>query len=106
MNFDTQVLVMTSIRKPKRITIRGNDEKEYHYLVKGGEDLRQDQRIEQLFHLMNQVFEKNPACRHRKLYVRTYQVIPMTTRLVYTVLDQGSQMPTLFRPTRCLLIVE
>jgi DNA-dependent protein kinase catalytic subunit len=73
---------MTSIRKPKRITIRGNDEKEYHYLVKGGEDLRQDQRIEQLFHLMNQVFEKNPACRHRKLYVRTYQVIPMTTRLV------------------------
>jgi hypothetical protein len=33
-------------------------------------------------------------------------VIPMTTRLVYTVLDQGSQMPTLFRPTRRILIVE
>ena len=73
---------MSSIRKPKRITIRGNDEKEYHYLVKGGEDLRQDQRIEQLFTLMNLVFEKNPVCRHRKLNLRTYQVIPMTTRSV------------------------
>ena len=43
-----QVLVLSSIRKPKRITIRGDDEKEYMFLVKGGEDLRLDQRIEQV----------------------------------------------------------
>lgn len=43
-----QVLVMSSMRKPKRIMIRGDDEKEYLFLVKGGEDLRQDQRIEQV----------------------------------------------------------
>lgn len=75
-----QVLVMTSIRKPKRVIIRGNDEKEYPYLVKGGEDLRQDQRIEQLFFLMNQVFIKDPACSQRKLKLKTYQVVPMTSR--------------------------
>ena len=34
---------MSSIRKPKRITIRGDDEKEYKFLVKGGEDLRLNQ---------------------------------------------------------------
>ncbi|KAJ8319307.1 LOW QUALITY PROTEIN: hypothetical protein KUTeg_004398 [Tegillarca granosa] len=62
--FDQRVLVLTSIRKPKRIIIRGNDEKEYKFLVKGGEDLRQDHRIEQLFFLMNKVFDKDPACRH------------------------------------------
>lgn len=39
---------MSSIRKPKRLTIRGDDEKEYMFLVKGGEDLRMDQRIEQV----------------------------------------------------------
>ena len=38
---------MSSLRKPKRITIRGDDEREYMFLVKGGEDLRVDQRIEQ-----------------------------------------------------------
>jgi len=39
---------MASMRKPKCITIRGHDQNEYKYLVKGGEDLRQDQRIEQV----------------------------------------------------------
>lgn len=78
-----QVKVMTSIRKPKRITIRGNDEREYHYLVKGGEDLRQDQRIEQLFFLMNQALESDPACKQRNLKIKTYQVIPMTSRFVW-----------------------
>lgn len=78
--FDQSVKVMSSLRKPKRVTIRGNDEKEYHFLVKGGEDLRQDQRIEQLFFIMNQVFKKDPGCRQRKLQLKTYQVIPMTSR--------------------------
>ena len=41
---------MSSLRKPKRITIRGDDEREYMFLIKGGEDLRVDQRIEQVPH--------------------------------------------------------
>jgi len=71
---------MESIRKPKCLIIRGNDAKDYRFLVKGGEDLRQDQRIEQLFSLMNQVFAEDATCRQRKLNLRTYQVIPMTPR--------------------------
>lgn len=77
---------MSSLRRPKRITIRGNDEKDYHYLVKGGEDLRQDQRIEQLFVLMNKVLEKDPVCKARRLVLKTYQVIPMNTRFLLFVL--------------------
>ena len=76
---------MSSLRKPKTLIIHGNDEKNYKFLVKGGEDLRQDQRIEQLFTLMKQLFQEDPACRHRRLQLRTYQVIPMTPRLVRTI---------------------
>ncbi|BFZ03143.1 hypothetical protein BsWGS_06182 [Bradybaena similaris] len=79
--FDERVLVMSSLRKPKRIKIRGNDEKEYPYLVKSGEDLRLDQRIEVLFFLMNKVMSSDPACRRRKLHLKTYKVISMTPRV-------------------------
>ena len=75
-----QVSVMSSIRRPKKIIIRGNDEKDYPFLVKGGEDLRQDQRIEQLFDIMNQILAEDAHCKQRKLSLRTYQVIPMTPR--------------------------
>jgi DNA-dependent protein kinase catalytic subunit len=44
---------MSSIRCPKRLTIRGDDEKEHMFLVKGGEDLRLDQRIEQVIKEIN-----------------------------------------------------
>ena len=97
---------MTSIRKPKRVTIRGNDEREYNYLVKGGEDLRQDQRVEQLFYIMNQVLNKDPACRQRKLKLKTYQVIPLTTRLVDSKTSGFNACLTLHKPRRsihCLL---
>ena len=39
---------MNSMRKPKRLTIRGDDERDYMFLVKAGEDLRLDQRIEEV----------------------------------------------------------
>lgn len=37
--FDTKVRTFQSIRAPKGITIRGNNEKEYNWLVKGGEGM-------------------------------------------------------------------
>ncbi|XP_030325674.1 DNA-dependent protein kinase catalytic subunit isoform X4 [Strigops habroptila] len=79
--FDERISVMESLRKPKRITIRGSDEQEYPFLVKGGEDLRQDQRIEQLFDVMNIILSQDATCRQRNMQLKTYQVIPMTTRL-------------------------
>ncbi|KAH9508229.1 hypothetical protein Btru_050515 [Bulinus truncatus] len=79
--FDERVLVMASLRRPKRILIRGNDEQDYPYLVKSGEDLRLDQRIEMLFFMMNKVMNSDWACRQRKLQLKTYQVISMTPRV-------------------------
>ncbi|XP_072167838.1 DNA-dependent protein kinase catalytic subunit-like [Diadema setosum] len=79
--FEEQVRTLTSLRKPKCITIRGNDECEYLFLVKVGEDLRMDQRIEQLFGIMNGILGQDAACGQRGLSLITYQVIPMTPRL-------------------------
>uniref|UniRef100_A0A8B9LUH8 DNA-dependent protein kinase catalytic subunit n=1 Tax=Astyanax mexicanus TaxID=7994 RepID=A0A8B9LUH8_ASTMX len=79
--FDERVKVMTSIRRPKRLIVRGDDEKDHPFLVKGGEDLRQDQRIEQLFGVMNIILSQDAACSQRSLMLRTYQVIPMTSRI-------------------------
>uniref|UniRef100_A0A803VDR1 DNA-dependent protein kinase catalytic subunit n=1 Tax=Ficedula albicollis TaxID=59894 RepID=A0A803VDR1_FICAL len=77
--FDERISVMESLRKPKRITIRGSDEQEYPFLVKGGEDLRQDQRIEQLFGVMNIILSQDATCSQRNMQIKTYQVIPMTS---------------------------
>uniref|UniRef100_A0A3B5QWJ4 DNA-dependent protein kinase catalytic subunit n=1 Tax=Xiphophorus maculatus TaxID=8083 RepID=A0A3B5QWJ4_XIPMA len=79
--FDERVKVMSSIRRPKRLIIRGDDERDHPFLVKGGEDLRQDQRIEQLFAVMNIVLSHDTSCTRRGLQLRTYQVIPITTRI-------------------------
>lgn len=71
---------MSSIRRPKRLIIRGDDERDHPFLVKGGEDLRQDQRIEQLFAIMNILLNHDTSCTQRGLQLRTYQVIPINTR--------------------------
>eukprot|EP00808_Paulinella_micropora_P005923 g448.t1 len=81
VSFNPEVLCMSSIRKPKRLTIHGNDEKDHNFLVKSGEDLRLDQRIQQLFVTMNQELAADPTCARRGFSTRTYGVIPLTTRL-------------------------
>lgn len=80
-SFDESLLVMGSMRKPKRLKMRGNDERDYPFLVKGGEDLRLDQRIQQLFSVMNQILQQDAHTSSRRLHLHTYQVIPMTNRV-------------------------
>ena len=46
--------------------------------TQGGEDLRLDQRIQQLFTVMNGIFGSNPATIQRGMRVGTYAVVPMT----------------------------
>ena len=77
-SFGQQLKVMASLRKPKRLVIRGSDEQDYAFLVKGGEDLRLDQRIEQLFAVMNHVFQQSASCAARNLQVKEYSVIPLS----------------------------
>ncbi|KAH7949580.1 hypothetical protein HPB49_012409 [Dermacentor silvarum] len=79
--FDESIRVLQSKQRPCRITIRGDDEKEYRFLVKTGEDLRQDDRIEQIFKVMNDLLQKDPVCRSKHLQLVTYSVVPLTHRV-------------------------
>lgn len=73
-------MALSSLRVPRKLIIRGDDGKEYPVLVKTGEDLRQDERIERLFVQMNQIFSADAECRRMNVSVRTYSVTPLTTR--------------------------
>lgn len=62
------------MRNPIKITMNGNDGKKYSFLIKFGEDLRQDQRIQQLHKIINDTFSNNSYCCDRQLSLLTYIV--------------------------------
>eukprot|EP00929_Paragymnodinium_shiwhaense_P072346 TRINITY_DN36721_c0_g4_i1.p1 TRINITY_DN36721_c0_g4~~TRINITY_DN36721_c0_g4_i1.p1 ORF type:complete len:4159 (-),score=1064.84 TRINITY_DN36721_c0_g4_i1:194-12097(-) len=74
IRIDPTVLVMSSKQKPKRVKILGSDEREHWFLVKAGEDLRLDARIEQLFEAMNGLLASTATAG---LKIRTYTVVPL-----------------------------
>ncbi|XP_058790954.1 serine-protein kinase ATM [Phymastichus coffea] len=65
---------------PKKIVCFGSDGKERPQLVKGRDDLRQDAVMQQVFTVMNSLLKSNKDAKQRKLYVRTYKVVPLTQR--------------------------
>lgn len=46
--FAHQLVVITSKQRPRKLTIRGSDGEDYAFLLKGHEDLRQDERVMQV----------------------------------------------------------
>ncbi|XP_039282954.1 DNA-dependent protein kinase catalytic subunit [Nilaparvata lugens] len=80
--FSKRVSVMSSIRKPVKISVIGSDGLEHGFLVKQGEDLRQDQRIMQAFRQMDTFLTlDNVNSPVMKYSLKTYNVIPFTTNL-------------------------
>ena len=58
--------------------IYGSNEKEYHFLLKGNEDLRLDERVMQLFKLVNKLFISHPETETKDLTIERYDVIPLS----------------------------
>ena len=70
--------VITSKQRPRRLQIHGSDGKDYGYLLKGHEDLRQDERVMQLFGLVNQLLNSTPSTSRRDLAIARYAVVPLS----------------------------
>ena len=81
VGFAPHVQVMESLRKPKAIVALGNDQREYKMLIKTGEDLRLDERVEALFGTMNDIFAGDAVCRRRRLRLQRYTVTQMSPTL-------------------------
>lgn len=76
--FDPTLNVITSKQRPRKLIIKGSDGQEYQYLLKGHEDLRQDERVMQLFGLVNTLLDSDPETFKRHLNIHRYPVIPLS----------------------------
>ena len=76
---NSSLQVITSKQRPRKLCIIGSNGKEYMFLLKGHEDLRQDERVMQLFSLVNTLLIHDPETFRRNLTIQRYAVIPLST---------------------------
>jgi FKBP12-rapamycin complex-associated protein len=76
--FITNVQVITSKQRPRKIIIRGDNGKDYVFLLKGHEDLRQDERVMQLFGLVNALLARDGRTNKQDLNIQRYAIAPLS----------------------------
>ncbi|KAI9793200.1 MAG: phosphatidylinositol kinase- protein kinase tor1 [Peltula sp. TS41687] len=76
--FETNFTVIASKQRPRKISLKGGDGNTYTFLLKGHEDIRQDERVMQLFGLINTLLATDPECLKRHLNIQKYPVIPLS----------------------------
>ncbi|RAL53196.1 hypothetical protein DM860_006868 [Cuscuta australis] len=70
--------ILSSLQRPKKIILLGSDGSERPFLCKPKDDLRKDARMMEFNAMVNCLLSKSPESRRRKLYIRTFAVIPLT----------------------------
>eukprot|EP00960_Hanusia_phi_P039842 754083-Hanusia_phi.AAC.6 len=78
MSFDDRMTFFTSLRRPVRISMRGSDGRDHKWIVKCGEDLRQDERLQQVFGIMNRLMMSDVNCSKKNLNLLTYSVVTLS----------------------------
>ena len=76
--FHRTVQVITSKQRPRKIVLQGGDGKDYVYLLKGHEDLRQDERVMQLFGLVNALLARDRRTNNHDLNIQRYTITPLS----------------------------
>lgn len=76
-SFDDDVLVLSSLAKPKKLTALGSDGRKYGLLCKPKDDLRKDQRLMEFNSMINRALKKDADASRRQLYIKTYAVTPL-----------------------------
>ncbi|XP_032688955.1 serine/threonine-protein kinase ATR isoform X2 [Odontomachus brunneus] len=74
---EDNVVIMPSLQRPRRITLRGSDGKKYLFMCKPKDDLRRDFRLMEFNDIVNKYLQNDPESRQRRLYIRTYSVVPL-----------------------------
>ncbi|KAL8917919.1 MAG: hypothetical protein Q9208_007662 [Pyrenodesmia sp. 3 TL-2023] len=71
------VLVLSSLQRPRKISIRGSNGRVYALLCKPKDDLRKDQRLMEFNTMINRFLKKDAESSKRRLYIKTYAVTPL-----------------------------
>eukprot|EP01126_Amoeba_proteus_P004016 TRINITY_DN11373_c0_g1_i3.p1 TRINITY_DN11373_c0_g1~~TRINITY_DN11373_c0_g1_i3.p1 ORF type:complete len:643 (-),score=134.11 TRINITY_DN11373_c0_g1_i3:248-2176(-) len=82
--FQPNLPIIPSKQRPRKLGIISDVGKEFTFLLKGHEDLRQDERVMQLFGLINNLLANNRSTARYHIGIRRYSVIPLspTTGLI------------------------
>ena len=76
--FNQTLPVLSSKQHPRKMHMYGSDGREYIFLLKGHEDMRQDERVMQFFGLVNTLLSIDPQTSKKDLWIRRYPVIPLS----------------------------
>ncbi len=75
--FLDDVLVLSSLQRPRKVNVRGSDGRSYGLLCKPKDDLRKDQRLMEFNAMINRALHKDIEASKRRLYIKTYAVTPL-----------------------------
>lgn len=78
--FEPVFQVISSKQRPRKISIKGSDGKDYQYALKGHEDIRQDSLVMQLFGLVNSLLQNDSECFKRHLDIQQFPAIPLSPK--------------------------
>ncbi len=81
IKFDPTFSIISSKQRPRKLSCRGSDGKDYQYALKGHEDIRQDNLVMQLFGLVNTLLVNDPECFKRHLDIQQYPAIPLSPKV-------------------------
>lgn len=77
-SFVKVVAIIPSKQRPRKMTIQGSDGKGHEFCLKGHEDIRQDERVMQLFGLVNTLLANDSESFKRHLNIQPYPAIPLS----------------------------
>ncbi|KAK5108367.1 hypothetical protein LTR62_008397 [Meristemomyces frigidus] len=77
-SFTDDVLVLSSLQRPRKINVRGSDGRLYSLLCKPKDDLRKDQRLMDFNGIINRALKREAESSKRRLYIKTYAVTPLS----------------------------
>ncbi|KAJ2347201.1 hypothetical protein GGH91_001926, partial [Coemansia sp. RSA 2671] len=76
-SFADEIEIMSSLQRPKKITMVGSDGRSYSFLCKPKDDLRKDARLMEFNSMINHLLRSNAQTQKRGLHIRTYAVVPL-----------------------------
>ena len=75
---ESDITIIPSLQKPKRITVLSSAGKTHHFLCKAKDETRKDSRMMEYSAMINRLLAKTPSGKLRKLSIRTFTVLPLS----------------------------
>ncbi|GBG28042.1 Serine/threonine-protein kinase SMG1 [Hondaea fermentalgiana] len=94
-SFENRVQALTSKTRPKRVWIRGTDGRPYGFLLKGGDDMRLDERVLQIGSILDSLLPEAGS-------IRTYEVVALGQSVGLVQWVEGARPIMDVYESRCL----